>query len=65
MYRSVDLPAAAFPFTVELLDAETRDVLWQVAVTDPGALRVPGKAELGGRATTVRIKYADGTEAEA
>lgn len=25
-----DLPASAFPFTIELLDAETREVCWSL-----------------------------------
>ena len=56
----VDLPAAAFPFTVELLDAN-RKVVWSTTVTGPGAVHVPGPAELGPGPRTARVTYPDGT----
>jgi hypothetical protein len=59
-----DLPAAAFPFTVELLDAETREVVWTAVVDGPGTLRVPGPDELGPRLKAARVTYADGTVEE-
>jgi hypothetical protein len=61
-----DLPAEAFPFTVELLDAGTREVVWgPVTVGGPGALKVPGQDKTGPGRKIARITWADGTVAEA
>ena len=59
-----DLPADAFPFTMELLDAETREVRWSVRVDGPGATKVPGRNEINeGRPVIARIIRKDGTVA--
>lgn len=50
-----------FPFKVELLDYDTRRVLWEHDVTGPGPLRVPSRTALGVRAVTVRATWPDGT----
>jgi hypothetical protein len=60
-----DLPAECFPFTVELLDHATRDVLWSQTSDGPGALRIPPAAELGAERVTARVTFADGTIQEA
>jgi hypothetical protein len=60
-----DLPADCFPFTVELLDHATRDVLWSQAVGAPGAVRVPPAAELGAERVAARVTFADGTVQDA
>ena len=54
-----DLPAAAFPFTVELLNT-AREVVWSTTVTGPGAIHVPGTDELGPGPRTARITYPGG-----
>ena len=59
-----DLPAEAFPFTVELLKADTRTVVWTATVDGPGALRVPGPDETGPGRKIVRVTFADGTVQE-
>jgi len=56
-----DLPRSAFPFVIELLNAESRQVVWSAEVAGPGALRIPGRDETGGRPVAVRVTYADGT----
>jgi hypothetical protein len=33
-----DFPRSKFPFTVELLDAETREVRWSVTIEGPGGV---------------------------
>jgi hypothetical protein len=64
-YAFRDLPAAAFPFTVELLDAENRDVRWQARCDEPGALHIPSRDEINdGRRLTCRITFGDGTVRE-
>jgi hypothetical protein len=61
-----DLPAEAFPFTVQLLDAGTREVRWEQVVEGPCALRVPPRHEVNdGRMLVSRIVYADGRTEEA
>ena len=60
-----DLPADCFPFTVELLDHATRDVLWSQTGDGPGAMRVPSAAELGAERVAARVTFADGTIQEA
>jgi hypothetical protein len=59
-----DFPADAFPFTVELLDAETREVVWSATADGPGAMRIPGSDELGPRLKAARVTFADGTVQE-
>jgi hypothetical protein len=59
-----DFPADAFPFTLELLDAVTREVCWSVRVDGPGATKVPGRNEINeGRPVIARIIRKDGTVA--
>ncbi len=56
-----EVSESVFPMTVEiLLDGE---VIWSQTVEGPGALRIPGRNELGtpeGKTTTCRITTADG-----
>lgn len=59
-----DLPASAFPFVMEILDAATREVVWTAEVKGPGALRIPGTDETGGGPKAVRLTFADGTVQE-
>jgi hypothetical protein len=56
-----DLPAAAFPFTIELLNADTREVVWTVTVDGPGVITVPGRDVTGPGRKIARITYPDGT----
>jgi hypothetical protein len=42
-----DLPKQCYPFTLELIDETTNEVVWSVQVPEPGAVRVPGKQALG------------------
>lgn len=60
-----DLPAEAFPFTIELLNAGTREVVWSATVDGPAAVRVPGQDETGPGRKIARITFADGTVQEA
>jgi hypothetical protein len=60
-----DLPAECFPFTIELLDHATREVLWSQTSDGPGAVRIPSAAELGAERVTARVTFADGTVQEA
>ena len=55
-----DLPAGAFPFTVEILN-EACEVVWAVTVDGPGAICVPGPDVTGPGRKTARITYPDGT----
>jgi hypothetical protein len=64
--KYTDLPADSFPFTIELLDAETRLVRWTALVKGPGVLHVPSRAEVNdGKTLTARVTFADGTVQEA
>lgn len=59
-----DLPADSFPFTMELLDAATREVRWSVRVDGPGATKVPARNEINeGLPVIARIIRKDGTVA--
>ena len=62
--KFTDLPARAFPFKVELLDAETREVVWSATSDGPGVMRIPGLGETGPRPKAVRVTLADGTVQE-
>jgi hypothetical protein len=62
--KFTDLPASAFPFKVELLDAETREVVWSATSDGPGVMRIPGPDELGPRLKAARVTLADGTVME-
>lgn len=57
----VDFPADAFPFTIELLNAATRKVVWTATITGPGAIHIPGLDETGPDPKITRVTYADGT----
>jgi len=59
-----DLPAPAFPFTIELLDAATMRVVWEHTADGAGAVRIPAAAELGCERVESRVTFADGTVAE-
>ena len=59
-----DFPASAFPFTVELLQADTREVVWKTTVDGPGLLIVPGLDMTGPGRKIARITFADGTVQE-
>ena len=59
--QSVGLPESDFPFTIELLDSESGQVVWEKRVEGPGALMVPGRATTNeGRPVRVRVTYPDG-----
>ena len=61
-----DLPADLFPLTMQLLDAETREVRWEQVIRGPGPLRIPSRAEINsGRVLIARITFADGSREEA
>jgi hypothetical protein len=56
-----DLPASAYPFTIEMLDAVTREVCWSVTAAAPGAVRIPGKHETnGGKPVACRVTFGNG-----
>jgi hypothetical protein len=56
-----DLPATAFPFTIELVDVDSGEVAWSFHVTGPGAIEIPPVE--APRVVQARIRYADGTVA--
>lgn len=58
-----DLPASAFPFTVEFIAERTGEVVHSVTVDGPGALRIPGLAAEHGP-IRVRVTYATGQVTE-
>ena len=61
----VDLPESDFPFTIEFLDAESGQVVWEKRVEEPGALMIPGRAYTNeGRPVRVRVTYPDGEVTE-
>lgn len=41
--KAVDLPASAFPFRMQVLNAETREILANWKITGPGVLPIPGR----------------------
>lgn len=58
----IDVPPNDFPFDVEVLDVETRKVVWRVTVTGPGAVEFPGRDQTNnGKPVAVRVSYPDGT----
>ena len=60
-----DLPPDSFPFTMELLDAETREVRWSATADGPGAVRIPGSHETnGGKPVAVRVTFGSGEVVE-
>jgi hypothetical protein len=60
-----DLPASSFPFTMELLDVETREVCWSATADGPGVVRIPGKEETnGGKPVAVRVTFGNGEVVE-
>lgn len=42
-----ELPAHAFPFTLQLVNEITGAVVWEIEVTGPGAIMVPSLRHLG------------------
>jgi hypothetical protein len=60
-----NLPAEAFPFTIELLDAGTRNVVWTTTVTGPGVVDVPGPDKTGPGRKIARVTFPDDTVEEA
>jgi hypothetical protein len=63
--KFTDLPAECFPFTIELLDLVTREVLWSVTSGNgPGAIQVPAARDLGAESVVARVTFADGTVEE-
>ncbi len=58
-----DLPAAAFPFTVEFIRVSDGKVVLEINVTGPGAVPIPGLSEEHGP-VRARITYADGRVCE-
>jgi hypothetical protein len=60
-----ELPPECFPFTAELLDHATREILWSQVSDGPGVTRVPPAAELGAERVASRVTFADGTVQEA
>ncbi len=60
-----DLPRGKYPFRVEYLHPETREVVDAVTVEAPepgtwGALRIPPLAKMLGHPVAVRITFGDG-----
>ena len=60
-----DLPASAFPFTLQLIDAKTRRVRWRQKITGPAVIRVPSRHEVNdGKLLAARVVLADGSTVE-
>jgi len=58
-FAARDLPASAFPFTIEFIAQRTGNVVHSITVSGPGAAAIPAlKADHG--LVDVRITYADG-----
>jgi hypothetical protein len=55
-----DLPREAFPFTLEIFDEITGELIWQVRVDGPSAVPIPGK-EPEDNPRLVAITEPDGT----
>lgn len=55
-----DLPATAFPFTVQLVRADTQQVVWETRVSGPGVIHVPGMAAELGVPVMARLVLPDG-----
>lgn len=58
----VDLPASAFPFTVEIFSGVTGERLLHEVVAGPGALSIPGFADHA--PNRVVVTWPDGTTSE-
>lgn len=54
-FAYADLPADAFPFTVEFLRTDTGEVVHTIRVEGPGALAVPALRHKYGVTIDVRI----------
>jgi hypothetical protein len=64
-YAFVDLKAESFPFHVELIDPESKAVVWETWVQKAGAMWVPGRKETNaGRPVNVRLTFPDGEVVE-
>jgi len=59
-----DLPPEAYPFTVEFLRSDTKEVVHTIHVPGPGAVTVPGLRQQYGVEMEVRVTYADGEVSE-
>lgn len=58
--KFVDLSLDDFPFTIEVFDELTGDLIWSQVVPEPGGLTIPGM----GRPSRVKITWANGTVTE-
>ena len=58
-YAYRDLPAAAFPFTVEFISQRTGKVVHAFTAAGPGVITVPALRDEHGP-VDVRVTYADG-----
>lgn len=54
-----DLPAEAYPFTLEFFKKDTKEVVHTIEVTGPGTVDVPGLSTVHGP-IGVRVTFADG-----
>ena len=59
---SRDLPESVYPFTVEVVNDKTGEVVYTERIEEPGILRIPGRIELGDAPMGIRITGHDGTE---
>lgn len=55
-----DLKPNRFPFTIEMYDDDTGNLLRTIVVKGPGSVQVPGKSDLGVDHVNVRLAFADG-----
>ena len=58
--KFVEVKPNDFPITLELLEPDTKEVLWSTIIEGPGALNVPGLAKLGVTHVLPRLTYPDG-----
>lgn len=59
-----DLPASAFPFTIEFLRTDTGEVLWSTVATGPGGSHIPKLGSPDYR-LMCRMTFANGEVVEA
>ena len=63
LFRAV--PPDQFPFTLRLLDADTREPVWSATVLGPGTIPVPaGRDIAAGRVLIAQTQWPDGTADE-
>lgn len=61
-HRRRPLPPSRYPFTIRLLDAATRRVVWEARLDQPAQVRIPTEHEVNdGRPVTVQAAWPDGT----